>query len=183
MAIYRKKILTLLVAAAAASSVLIILLIFEGNHDLYIVTSSSMVPTLNPGDAALISRDETDHSAFAQLKRGDIIIFETLSPLGKSESDNRTVVHRIMEIETDSGGKRIISTKGDANPSSIQAVDYHITEDSYVGKVIYEAPYLGLLLMYLNLLAQIVMQPMFYLVIGSVITIAFLLEYKKKKRN
>jgi signal peptidase I len=182
MAKSNKKIVTLL-AAAAASSFLLILLMFEGNHELYIVTSSSMVPTLNPGDAALISRDESDHSAFAQLKRGDIIIFEASSPLSKSENDKRTVVHRIMEIETDSGGKRIILTKGDANPSSIQGVDYHITEDSYVGKVIYEAPYLGLLLMYINLLAQIVMQPIFYFVIGSVIAIAFLLEYKKKKRN
>ena len=182
MAKSNKKIVTLL-AAAAASSFLLIFLMFEGNHELYIVTSNSMVPTLNPGDAALISRDESDHSAFAQLKRGDIIIFETSSPLSKSENDKRTIVHRIMEIETDSGGKRIISTKGDANPSSIQGVDYHITEDSYVGKVIYEAPYLGLLLMYFNLLAQIVIQPIFYFVIGSVIAIAFLLEYKKKKRN
>jgi signal peptidase I len=182
MAKSNKKIVTLL-AVAAASSFLLIFLMFEGNHELYIVTSSSMVPTLNPGDAALISRDETDHSAFAQLKRGDIIIFEVSSPLGKAENDNRTVVHRIMEIETDSGGKRIILTKGDANPSSIHGVDYHITEDSYVGKVIYEAPYLGLLLMYINLLAQIVMQPIFYFVIGSVIAIAFLLEYRKKKRN
>jgi signal peptidase I len=176
-----KKIVILL--AAAASSFLLIFLMFQGNHELYIVTSSSMVPTLNPGDAALISSDETDHSAFAQLKRGDIIIFEASAPLSKSENDNRTVVHRIMKIETDSDGKRIILTKGDANPSSIQGVDYHITEDSYVGKVIYEAPYLGLLLMYVNLLAQIVMQPIFYFIIGSVIAIAFLLEYKKKKRN
>jgi signal peptidase I len=181
MAKSNKKVVILL-TAASASSFLLILLILEGNHELYIVTSNSMVPTLNPGDAALISRDETDHSAFAQLKRGDIIIFEASAPLSKSENDNRTVVHRIMKIETDSGGKRIILTKGDANPSSIR-VDYHITEDSYVGKVIYEAPYLGLLLMYINLLAQIVMQPIFYFVIGSVIAIAFLLEYKKKKCN
>ena len=178
-----KKIVLLLVATAAASLFLLIFLMFEGNHELYIVTSSSMVPTLNPGDTAVISRDEFDHSAFNQLKRGDIIIFEVSSPLSKSENDKRTVVHRIMEIETDSGGKRIISTKGDANPSSIQGVDYQITEDSYVGKVIYEAPYLGLLLMYINLLAQIAMQPTFYLIIGSVIAIAFLLEYKKKKRD
>jgi signal peptidase I len=180
MAISNKKIVTLVGAAAAASSFLLILLTFEGNHELYIVTSKSMVPTLNPGDAAVISRDQ---SAFAQLKKGDIIIFEVSLHLSESENDKRTVVHRIKEIETDSGGKRIISTKGDANPSSIQGIDYHITEDSYVGKVIYVGPYLGLLLIYINLLAQIVMQPIFYFVIGSVIVVAFLLEYKKKKRD
>ena len=183
MTISNQKIATLLAAAAATSSLLLIFLMFEGNNELYIVTSNSMVPTLNPGDAAVISSNEFDHSSFAQLRRGDIIIFEVSSPLNKSENDKRTVVHRIMEIETDSSGKRVISTKGDANPSSIRGLDYHITEDSYVGKVIYDAPYLGLLLMYLNLLAQIVMQPMFYLVIGSVIAIAFLLEYKKKKHD
>jgi signal peptidase I len=183
MAMFNKKIIALLATAAAACAFLLISLLFEGSHELYIVTSNSMVPSLNPGDAAVISRDDTDHSAFAQLKTGDIIIFEVSSPLSKPENNTRTVVHRIVEIETDSGGKRIISTKGDANPSSIQGVDYHVTEDSYVGKVIYDAPYLGLLLMYINLLAQIAMQPMFYLVIGSVIAIAFLLEYKKKKRN
>lgn len=183
MVIFNKKIIALLAAAAAACAFLLIFLLLEGNHELYIVTSNSMVPSLNPGDAAIISRDDTEHSAFAQLKRSDIIIFEVSSPLSKSENDTRTVVHRIVDIETDSGGKRIISTKGDANPSSIKGVDYHITEDSYVGKVIYNAPYLGLLLMYINLLAQIVMQPMFYLVIGSVIAIAFLLDYKKKKRD
>jgi signal peptidase len=183
MAMFNKKIVALLSAAAAACAFLFVFLLFEGNHELYIVTSNSMVPSLNPGDAAVISRDDTEHSAFSQLMRGDIIIFEVSSPLSKSENDTRTVVHRIVDIETDSSGKRIISTKGDANPLSIQGVDYHITEDSYVGKVIYVGPYIGLLMMYINLIAQIVMQPMFYLVIGSVIAIAFLLEYKKKNRD
>ena len=183
MAMFNKKIIAFLAAAAAACAFLLIFLLLEGKHDLYIVTSNSMVPTLNPGDVAVISRDDIDHSAFAQLKKGDIIIFEISSPLNESENDKRTIVHRIKEIETDSGGKRIISTKGDANPSSIQGVDYHITEDSYVGKVIYVGRYVGLLLMYINMLAQIVMQPMFYFVIGSVIAVAFLLEYKKKKNN
>jgi signal peptidase I len=183
MAISNKKIVTLFAASAAASSFLLIFLMFEGNHELYIVTSNSMVPTLNPGDAAVISRDDIDRSAFAQLKKGDIIIFEVSSPLSESENDKTTIIHRIKEIETDSGGKRIISTKGDSNPSSIQGIDYHITEDSYVGKVIYVGPYLGLPLMYINLLAQIVLRPIFYLVIGSVIAVAFLLEYKRKKRD
>jgi signal peptidase I len=183
MAASNKKIVILVAAAAAASSLLFIFLMYEGSHELYIVTSNSMVPTLNPGDAAVISRDVIDHSAFAQLKKGDIIIFEVSSALSESENDKRTVVHRIMDIENNSSGKRIISTKGDANPSSIKGIDYHITEESYIGKVIYIGPYLGLLLMYINLLAQIVMQPIFYFVIGSVIAVAFLLEYKKKKHK
>jgi signal peptidase I len=181
MALSNKKIGVVLVATAAAASFLLIFLIFEKNHELYIVTSNSMVPTLNPGDAVVISHDDIDHSAFAQLKKGDIILFEVSSRTGVSEDSKRTIVHRIKEIDIDSGGKRIVSTKGDANPSSIQGVDYHITEDSYIGKVIHVGPYLGLFLMYINLLFQIVAQPIFYIVIGAVIVIAFLLEYKKKK--
>jgi signal peptidase I len=181
MVLSNKKIGIMLAATAAAGSFLLIFLMFEKNHELYIVTSISMVPTLNPGDALVISHDDIDHSAFAQLKKGDIIIFEVSSRTSESEDGKRTIVHRIKEIDIDSGGKRIVSTKGDANPSSIQGVDYHITEDSYIGKVIHVGPYLGLFLMYINLLVQIVAQPIFYFVIGSVIAIAFLLEYKKKK--
>jgi signal peptidase len=183
MALSHKKIVTLLAVTAAVVSLSLIFLMFEKNHELYIVTSNSMVPTLNPGDAAVISRNDIDNSAFTQLKEDDIIIFETSSRLSESENDKRTIVHRIKEIETDSEGKRIVSTKGDANPSSIQGLDYHITEDSYVGKVVYVGPYLGLPLMYINLMVQIVIQPIFYFIIGSVVAIAFLLEYKKKKRN
>jgi signal peptidase I len=145
------------------------------------VTSNSMVPTLNPGDAVVISHDNIDHSAFAQLKKGDIIIFQVSSRTSESEDGNRTIVHRIKEIDIDSEGKRIVSTKGDANPISIRGVDYYIMEDNYIGKVIHTGPYLGLFLMYINLVVQIVAQPIFYFVIGTVIVIAFLLEYKKKK--
>ena len=181
MVLSNKKIGIVLVATAVAASFLLIFILFEKNHELYIVTSNSMVPTLNPGDAVVISHDNIDHSAFAQLKKGDIIIFQVSSRTSESEDGNRTIVHRIKEIDIDSEGKRIVSTKGDANPSSIQGVDYHITEDSYIGKVIHVGPYLGLFLMYMNLLGQIVAQPIFYFVIGTVIVIAFLLEYKKKK--
>ena len=181
MALSKKKIGIVLATTAAAASFLLIFLIIEKNHELYIVTSDSMVPTLNPGDAVLISHHDIDHSAFAQLKKGDIIIFQVSSRTSESEDGNKTIVHRIKEIDIDSEGKRIVSTKGDANPTSIRGVDYHITEDSYIGKVIHVGSYLGLFLMYINLLFQIVAQPIFYFVIGSIIAIAFLLEYKKKK--
>jgi signal peptidase I len=183
MVLSSKKIGTAVAVAAAASALLLIFLVFEQNHELYIVTSNSMVPTLIPGDAVVISHDDIDHSAFDQLKKGDIIIFEISSTTSKSKEGKRTIVHRIQEIDIDSKGKRVVSTKGDANPSSLRGVDYHITEDSYVGKVVNVGPYLGLFLMYINMLVQIIVQPIIYFVIGFVIAIAFLLEYKKKKHT
>ena len=181
MILSNKKIGIVVAFTAVAASLLLIFLVFEKNHELYIVTSNSMVPTLNPGDAVLISRDIMDHSAFAQLKMGDVIIFEVPSPTNEFEDDKRTIVHRIKGIDIDSKDKRVVSTKGDANPSSLRGVDYHITEDSYIGKVIHVRPYLGLFLMYINFLVQIIAQPISYVVIASVIAIAFLLRYEKKK--
>jgi hypothetical protein len=43
---------------------------------------------------------------------------------------------RIIDIQTDSIGQRIITTKGDANPSSIPGTDSPIKKDNYIGKVI-----------------------------------------------
>lgn len=183
MALSSKKIGIMVAVTAVAASLLLILLVFEKNHEIYIVTSNSMVPTLNPGDAVLISHDDIDDSSFAHLKKNDIIIFEVSSTTSESKEGKRTIVHRIQEINIDSKGKKVVSTKGDANPSSIRGVDYHITEDSYIGKVINVGPYLGLFLMYINILVQIIAQPISYFVIGSVVAMAFLLEYKKKKHT
>ena len=48
-----------------------------------------MVPTLNPGDAVVISHHDIDHSTFAQLKKGDIIIFEVSSRISESEDGKK----------------------------------------------------------------------------------------------
>lgn len=151
-------------------------------QDFYIVISDSMIPTLNTGDIALLENDnDIRGSSFANLNLGDIIVFEVAPDSSEFGEGKRTIVHRVEEIVFDSDSHRIIRTKGDANPSSIQGVDYPITEDNYVGKVVYAIPYLGLLLMYLNLLVQIVIQPLFYLAIGAVVVTILFLEYQNKR--
>lgn len=147
-------------------------------QDFYIVISDSMIPTLNTGDIALL---ENDNDSFVNLNLGDIIVFEVSPDAREFEGEKRTIIHRVEEIVFDSDGQRVIRTKGDANPSSIQGVDYPITEDNYVGKVVHVIPYLGLFLMYLNLLVQIVVQPLFYLAIGAVIGTILFLEYQNKR--
>lgn len=171
----RKKLL----ATLAIAGVSLCILLLGRNYDFYVVVSDSMIPNLNTGDVVIID-DNNAHSSFAHLGIGDIIVFEVLSDSGDFEQ-GKTIVHRVEQIGWDSEGQKVIRTKGDATPYSIQGVDYPITRDNYVGKVVYVIPYLGLLLMYLNLLVQIIMQPIFYFVIGAVIATIVLLEYQKRR--
>jgi signal peptidase I len=174
----RKKLLTLI----GISMSLLVTILAISTQDFYVVVSDSMIPNLNTGDIVLIENgNDIRGSSFVNLNLGDIIVFEVSAQSSEFEKGKRTIVHRVEEIVFDSDGQRVIRTKGDANPSSIQGVDYPITEDNYVGKVVYAIPYLGLFLMYLNLLVQIVVQPLFYLAIGAVAGIIFFLEYQNKR--
>ena len=141
-----------------------------------------MVPNLNTGDIVIIDNDNNTNSSFTQLNLGDIIVFEVPSNPGDLEHNKKTIVHRVEQAGLNSEGQRVIRTKGDANPFSIKGVDYPITQNNYIGKVVNTIPRLGLFLMYLNLLIQIVIQPIFYLAIGAVIVTIFILDYQKKRK-
>ena len=146
----------------------------------YVVVSESMIPTLRTGDAVLISSNNDTCSSFNCLKVGDIIVFEPSSQTRYSGSD-KIIVHRVEAISLDADGQRVLRTKGDANPHSIQTVDYPITKNQYVGKVIHVIPYVGVILMYLDVLARVFIQPILYLIIGAVAATIFLLEYQKRR--
>ena len=145
----------------------------------YVVVSESMIPTLRTGDAILISSDDATCSSFNCLKVGDIIVFEPNSR-PKDLQPGEIIVHRVQAIGLDADNQRVLRTKGDANPNSIETTDYPITENQYVGKVIYVIPYLGVILMYFDLLARVFIQPVLYLVIGAVVATVLLLEYQKR---
>lgn len=145
----------------------------------YVVVSESMIPTLRTGDAILISSDDATCSTFNCLKVGDIIVFEPNSR-SKDSQPGEIIVHRVQAIGLDADNQRVLRTKGDANPNSIETVDYPITENQYVGKVIYVIPYLGVILMYFDLLARVFIQPVLYIIIGAVVATVLLLEYQKR---
>lgn len=174
---HRKKLLMIGIGVAFLVTIIVAL-----TQDFYVVFSDSMMPNLNTGDIVLIENgNDIRGSSFVNLNLGDIIVFEVAPDSSEFEEGKRTIVHRVEEIVFDSDGNRVIRTKGDANPSSIQGVDYPVTEDNYVGKVVYAIPYLGLFLMYVNLLVQIVVQPLFYLAIGAVVVTILFLEYQNKR--
>jgi signal peptidase I len=151
------------------------------DSNFYVVVSDSMIPSLNTGYVVITNTNNDDTcSSFECLKVGDIIVFHPNSQKRNSDP-GKTIVHRIQEVGLDSDGKRVVRTKGDANSESIPGVDYPISKNNYVGKVIHVIPYAGLLLMYLDLLARVVMQPLLYIIIAAIVTAIFLLEYQKKK--
>jgi signal peptidase I len=172
----RKK---LLATIACAGISMVIMAIVASSHKFYVVVSDSMIPNLNTGDIVIIDNgNSVTGSSFVHLEKGDIIVFEVSS---QPEEGKRTIVHRVDEISIDSKGQRVIRAKGDANPLSIRGIDYPITVDNYIGKVDYSVPYLGLFLMYLNLLVRIITQPIFYLIIGVIVATIIFLEHQKRK--
>ena len=71
----------------------------------------------------------SNSTSFNDLSIGNVIVFEKPADISVS------IIARIIDIQTDSIGQRI-TTKGDANPSSIPGTDSPIKKDNYIGKVI-----------------------------------------------
>lgn len=113
-------------------------LILGVEHPLLVVSSGSMMPTLNIGDIIVIQGVDP-----SQINVGDILVFR--SPRDPSV----LIVHRAIEIERDEYGKVIkVSTSGDAigerdifSPWSVSLL---------VGKVIMRVPYIGNIYLFIH---------------------------------
>jgi signal peptidase len=171
---------------------------FSINNQFYIVSSDSMIPSLNINDLLVIrdsgssnNDDDKGYSSYSfyNLKVGDIIVFKAQGEEEEDQDDRRTItitiVHRVAEIiQTDdksnnnnkSSGSRIIRTKGDANPFSIPGIDYPVREQDYIGKVVYVIPGVGLI-------TKVFRPPVIYIIISITLTILLFLYIKKGKRE
>ena len=158
-----------------------VILSIAQNNKFYVVFSDSMVPNINTGDIVMVAKeDSSSRSSFANLKIGDVIVFLPAFTQ-PTQKQLESVVHRVVEIETDSDGSRLIRTKGDANADSIPALDYPITEQNYIGKVSHVIPYLGPLLMYFDLIVRVFVHPLLYIIIGVIIAVIFVFELRKRQ--
>ncbi|HXQ92855.1 MAG TPA: signal peptidase I [Nitrososphaerales archaeon] len=125
-------------------------LVTQESYPFTIVTGTSMQPTILPGSVALIEK-----TPFNQLQTGDVIVFapelSQMFPCDSSPSSSLIfetqvpcfVIHRIVNIEVNGSGNEVITTKGDANPSSIPLIDTNISESMYIGKVVLQLPLAG----------------------------------------
>jgi signal peptidase len=152
------------IIGAGVVAVWLVIWVSFGSNPFYVVSSGSMEPVLQINDVLIVR----DGGSWGDLRVGDIIVFN------RPEGSDRVIVHRIADIDQDSDdGDITIRTKGDNNPSSIPGTDYPITEDDYIGKVIYVVPGIGVI-------TKVISPPINYIIIAIILAILFFNRLGKK---
>jgi signal peptidase len=154
----------IIVVAGVAIVWLGLRLAFDTNNPFYVVSSGSMIPTLQVNDVLVVR----DGGSWDDLQVGDIIVFD------RPDGEDRVIVHRVIEITENSAGEQVVRTKGDANPASIPGTDYPIREDNYIGTVVYVMPGAGLV-------TKIISPPVNYIIIAIILVILFFSKWGRKK--
>ena len=125
-----KKILITIILSIAVTFLIFPFLIYYGN-DVMVVTSDSMIPTLNPNDLLIVQRIGID-----KITVGDIIVFNShIEEIG-------IVAHRAVE-KFDDDGKIAMSTKGD---NVDEADAWMVHDEDLIGKVVGNVAFIGILL-------------------------------------
>ena len=101
------------------------------------IATESMKPTYNPGDLILIKSTR-------DIRVGDVIAFNVPPPHDLETSS--PIVHRVIKIEQ-LNGIIFYKTRGDNNP---KADPWIVPAANVIGKVIYDVPMLGYLILYLR---------------------------------
>lgn len=138
--------------------------IFGAQNPFYVVSSTSMVPNLEVYDILVIS----GNISFEEIGIADVIVFD------RPKDHDRVIVHRVVAIIEDE--PKTIRTQGDNNPSSIPGTDFPITEEEYLGKVIYVIPKVGYI-------TKILAPPINYIIIAVIIGIMVVKEVTKNKKK
>ncbi|ELZ98451.1 peptidase S26B, signal peptidase [Haloferax sulfurifontis ATCC BAA-897] len=103
-----------------------------GLHN-FVVLSSSMVPTYNPGDVVVVESVRPEH-----IEEGDVITFNDTGQAGMRNAAGRTT-HRVVGVNH-AGESTTFTTKGDANeePDVVP-----VQGDDVVGRVVFAVPVVG----------------------------------------
>ncbi len=139
-------------------------LAFGTQNPFYVVASGSMIPELEVYDVLIVQ----GHEPFEDLEIGDIIVFN------RPSDHNRVIVHRVVSIIDDD--PKTLRTQGDANPASIPGTDFPITEEEYIGKVVYTLPQVGYV-------TQLLKPPINYVIIVVVIGIMVVKQITQRKKE
>jgi signal peptidase len=137
---------------------------FGAQNPFYVVSSGSMYPELAMYDIIVIS----GHAAFGDVKIGDIIVFD------KPKDHSKVIVHRVVAVVDDD--PLTLRTKGDNNQNSIVGTDYPITNEEYIGKVVYVVPQVGFI-------TKILQPPINYIIIAVIIGIMVIKQISKNKKK
>ena len=137
---------------------------FGTMNPFYVVASGSMIPELQVYDLLIIQAN----IPFKEIKIGDIIVFD------RPSDHDRVIVHRVVSITDDE--PRTLMTKGDNNNSSIPGTDFPITDNEYLGKVVYQIPQIGYV-------TQILKPPINYILIVIVIGFMIFREFYNRDKK
>ncbi len=155
----------IIIIVAGVAIVLLGLYIALGTvNPFYVVSSGSMIPTLQVNDVLIIN----GRISFDELKVGDIIVFN------RPDGEDKVIVHRVVDIDENQNGDRTLRTKGDANSASIPGTDYPIREKHYLGKVTTVIPGVGLI-------AKAISPPVNYIIIAIILVVLFFTKMGRKK--
>jgi len=138
--------------------------VFGTQNPFYVVASGSMIPELEVYDVLIVQ----GHEPFEDIEKGDIIVFN------RPSDHDRVIVHRVVSVIDDD--PKTLRTKGDANPASIPGTDFPITEEEYIGKVVYTLPQVGYV-------TQLLKPPINYVIIAIVIGVMVVKQITKKKKE
>ena len=138
--------------------------VFGTENPFYVVASGSMIPVLEVYDVLIVQ----GHDPFEEIKIGDIIVFN------RPSDHNRVIVHRVVSIIDEN--PKTIRTQGDANPASIPGTDFPISEEEYIGKVVYTLPQVGYI-------TQLLKPPTNYIIIAIVIGVMIIKQMMGKKKE
>ena len=137
---------------------------FGAQNPFYVVSSGSMWPELAMYDIIVIS----GHTLFDEVKIGDIIVFD------KPKDHSKVIVHRVVAVVDDD--PRTLRTKGDNNQNSMVGTDYPITNEEYIGKVVYVVPQVGFI-------TKILQPPINYIIIAVIVGIMVIRQISKNKKK
>ena len=126
----RVIILIIILFVATYGSVEVLKVVLNTESPLMVVSSGSMIPTLNVGDIILVRGADP-----STITVGTIIIFH--SPYDYS----MPIVHRVMAISND-GGSIYFQTKGDNNPGPD---GWSVPGQNLMGVYVAKLPYVGLI--------------------------------------
>jgi signal peptidase len=165
-------------------------------NPFYVVASGSMVPVLNVNDLIVVWGKD-NKTSFDSTKVGDIIVFKAAAPW----EQNKTIVHRVAAVFEEGDilrgnnelnrlcqqipipniplDNKMLLTQGDANGCSIPGVDIPITQENYIGKVVYTVPQIGII-------PTILKPPVNYIImaiIGGLLVASFVKSNKKQEEK
>jgi signal peptidase len=145
---------------ATLGSVGVLRIALRTDSPLMVVSSGSMIPTLNVGDIIVVRG--TDPST---ITVGTIIIFH--SPYDYPTA----IVHRVIAVD-DQSGQEFFQTKGDNNAV---ADGWKVPAADLIGVYVMKIPYLGLLSLELR-------GPLGWILIALLVMLIIAMEYDESKK-